>query len=51
MPHRSDNKEFVEALARGLEIIRAFHAHKPIRTVSDLSSELDLARPTVHRIL
>ena len=51
MPHRSENKEFVEALSRGLEIIRAFHALKPLRTVSDLSAELSLARPTVHRIL
>ena len=40
MPHRSENKEFVEALSRGLEIIRAFHPHKPLRTVSDLSAEL-----------
>ena len=51
MPHRSENKEFVEALSRGLEIIRAFHQHKPLRTVSDLAAELNLARPTVHRIL
>lgn len=51
MAHRSENKEFVEALSRGLEIIRAFHPHKPLRTVSDLSAELNLARPTVHRIL
>lgn len=51
MAHRSENKEFVEALSRGLEIIRAFHQHKPLRTVSDLAAELNLARPTVHRIL
>ena len=51
MPHRSENKEFVEHLSRGLEIIRAFHQHKPLRTVSDLAAELNLARPTVHRIL
>ena len=51
MPHRSDNRDFVEALARGLEIIRSFNEFKPIRTVSDLSAELNLARPTVHRIM
>ena len=51
MPHRSDNKEFVEALARGLDVIRAFNEFNPLRTVSDLAAELDLARPTVHRIL
>ena len=51
VPNRSDQREFVEALARGLDIIRAFHAHKPLRTVSDLAAELNLARPTVHRIL
>ena len=51
MPHRSENREFVEALARGLDIIRSFNAFKPLRTVSDLASELNLARPTVHRIM
>ena len=51
MPHRSDNRDFVEALARGLDIIRSFNEFKPIRTVSDLSAELNLARPTVHRIM
>ena len=51
MPHRNENKEFVESLSRGLDIIRAFHAHRPLRTVSDLASELNLARPTVHRIV
>jgi IclR family pca regulon transcriptional regulator len=51
VPHRSDNKEFVEALARGLDVIRAFNEFNPLRTVSDLAAELDLARPTVHRIL
>ena len=51
MAHRSENREFVEALARGLDIIRSFNAFKPLRTVSDLASELNLARPTVHRIM
>ena len=51
MAHRSENREFVEALARGLDIIRSFNAFKPLRTVSDLAAELSLARPTVHRIM
>ena len=51
MSHRSENREFVEALARGLDIIRSFNAFKPLRTVSDLAAELKLARPTVHRIM
>lgn len=51
MPHRSENREFVEALARGLDIIRSFNQFKPLRTVSDLAAELKLARPTVHRIM
>ena len=51
MPHRSENREFVEALARGLDIIRSFNEFNPLRTVSDLAAELNLARPTVHRIM
>ncbi|MGA1408098.1 MAG: IclR family transcriptional regulator domain-containing protein, partial [Ilumatobacteraceae bacterium] len=51
MAQRSDNREFVEALARGLDIIRSFNEFNPLRTVSDLAAELKLARPTVHRIM
>ena len=51
MAQRSDNREFVEALARGLDVIRAFNEFNPLRTVSDLAAELKLARPTVHRIM
>jgi IclR family pca regulon transcriptional regulator len=51
MAQRSDNREFVEALARGLDIIRSFSEFNPLRTVSDLAAELKLARPTVHRIM
>ena len=51
MSHRSENREFVETLARGLDIIRSFNEFNPLRTVSDLAAELNLARPTVHRIM
>ena len=51
MVSRSEDREFVEALARGLDIIRSFNAFSPLRTVSDIARELDLARPTVHRIM
>jgi len=51
MSHRSENREFVESLARGLDIIRSFNEFNPLRTVSDLAAELNLARPTVHRIM
>ena len=51
MAQRSDHREFVEALARGLDIIRSFNEFNPLRTGSDLAAELKLARPTVHRIM
>lgn len=43
--------DFIEALARGFDVIRAFHPQRPVMTLSELATATDLARPTVRRIL
>lgn len=42
---------FIEALARGLEVLRSFKPGRPVATLAELAAETGLARPTVHRIL
>ena len=48
-----DNRsgDFVEALARGLEVIKAFGPTAMSLTVSDVAARTDLARPTARRLL
>lgn len=46
-----DDSDFVEALARGLEVIRAFSTSHMALTVSEVSSLTGLARPTSRRLL
>jgi IclR family pca regulon transcriptional regulator len=43
--------EFIEAIARGLDVITAFGAGGQSQSLSDLSTATGLARPTVRRIL
>ncbi|MDY7104782.1 MAG: IclR family transcriptional regulator C-terminal domain-containing protein [Actinomycetota bacterium] len=43
--------EFVEALARGLDVIRAFGPTAMELTVSDVAARTSLARPTARRLL
>ena len=47
----STGPEFIEAIARGLDVIRAFGATGQSLSLSDLSTSTGLARPTVRRIL
>lgn len=49
MPERS--REFIEAISRGLSVIRAFSAEYPALTLSQVAQEASLARPTARRIL
>jgi IclR family pca regulon transcriptional regulator len=48
---RSEDGEFVEALARGLDVIRAFSTSHLSMTVSEVAKETNLARPTARRLL
>lgn len=47
----SNRKEFVEALARGLEVITAFDASNAALTIAQVAERTGLARPTAHRLL
>jgi IclR family pca regulon transcriptional regulator len=43
--------DFIEALARGLDVLRSFHPGRLVSTLSEIAAETGLARPTVRRIL
>jgi len=51
MPRRADDPNFVEAIARGLDVIRAFDAGRPEMSLSEVATATGLARPTARRIL
>lgn len=48
---RDGNPEFIEALARGLDVLRCFGPDRPAMTLSEIAAATDLARPTARRIL
>jgi len=48
---REQNPDFIEALARGLDVIRSFGPFQREVSLSDLAQATELARPTVRRIL
>jgi len=43
--------DFIEALARGLDVIRAFGPNRPVMTLSEVAAATGLARPTARRML
>jgi IclR family pca regulon transcriptional regulator len=43
--------DFVEALARGLDVLRCFRPHRPTMTLAQVAAATDLARPTARRLL
>lgn len=51
MADRGTGPDFIEALARGLDVIRAFDASAPVLSMAELADRTGLARPTVRRIL
>ncbi|MGU3432575.1 IclR family transcriptional regulator domain-containing protein [Actinomycetes bacterium M1A6_2h] len=51
MAPRGQGPDFIEALARGLDVLRAFAPERPAMSLSDVASAVDLARPTARRIL
>jgi IclR family transcriptional regulator, pca regulon regulatory protein len=48
---RDDAREFVEAIARGFDVVKAFSPHRPAMTLSEVAAAAGLARPTARRIL
>ena len=51
MPRRDTDPDFVESIARGLDVIKAFDRFKPVMSLSEVAVAADLARPTTRRIL
>jgi IclR family transcriptional regulator, pca regulon regulatory protein len=51
MARRDTSPDFIEALARGLDVIRAFQARQPVMSMAAVAAASGLARPTVRRIL
>ncbi len=45
------SRDFIEALARGLEVIKAFRPGRPAMTLSEVAAQAGLARPTARRVL
>ena len=48
---RGTGPDFIEALARGLDVLRSFRSGTPAMTLSEIAGHTGLARPTVRRIL
>ncbi len=51
MVRRAAGPDFIEALARGIDVIRAFGPDKPVLALSEVADAAGLARPTARRIL
>src|SRR4051794_88173 len=51
MPRNETGPDFIEALARGLDVIKAFEPGRPFMSLSEVAAATGLARPTVRRIL
>jgi len=51
MAGRGTGPDFVEALARGLDVLACFNAERPAMTLSDVAGAAGLARPTARRLL
>ena len=51
MPREGTGPDFIEALARGLEVISAFAPHRPTMSLTEVATATGLARPTARRIL
>jgi IclR family pca regulon transcriptional regulator len=51
MAGRDPSRDFIEALARGLDVIRAFQPRQPVMSLAMVASAAGLARPTARRIL
>ncbi|NMH99489.1 IclR family transcriptional regulator domain-containing protein [Pseudonocardia acidicola] len=51
MPREGTGPDFIEALARGLEVIAAFGPGRPTMSLTEVATATGLARPTARRIL
>lgn len=51
MRRETTGPDFVEALARGLDVLRSFSAGTPCQTLTEVATRSGLARPTARRLL
>jgi IclR family pca regulon transcriptional regulator len=51
MAGRGSGPDFVESLARGLEVLACFDAHHATMTLTEVATAATLARPTARRLL
>lgn len=51
MAPRGSGPDFIEALARGLDVIKAFDATSPSLSMTEVAERTGLARPTARRVL
>ena len=51
MARRDESRDFIEAIARGLDVLRAFSPDRPTMTLREVAEASNLARPTASRIL
>jgi IclR family pca regulon transcriptional regulator len=51
MPREGTGPDFIEALARGLDVITAFEPRRPVMSLTEVATATGLARPTARRIL
>jgi IclR family pca regulon transcriptional regulator len=51
MARRSTEPDFIEALARGLDVLQAFEPRQPVLPLAEIAARAELARPTARRIL
>jgi IclR family pca regulon transcriptional regulator len=51
MAGRGTGPDFIEALARGLDVLGCFSAERPAMSLSEVAAQVGLARPTARRLL
>src|ERR1700740_174854 len=51
MARQDTGPDFIEALARGLDVIRAFQPGQPVMSLAAVAAAAGLARPTARRML
>jgi IclR family transcriptional regulator, pca regulon regulatory protein len=51
MPRRDPDPDFIESIARGFDVVKAFGARQPVMSLSEVAAAAGLARPTARRIL
>lgn len=51
MPRRDKDPDFIESIARGFDVVKAFDPHRPVMTLTEVATATQLARPTARRIL